>query len=145
MSKSKRRIPKPHEVPKAVIADLENVPAFGNSTAIEKRKLLAGVIRMVSSVVQLDRDFQQIDQRHENGQILAAEGREARKVRTAERAAGICRIYQRVRPSYPEGRAGNGAALAAVAEQYGSAGDRRTPITKQAIRKILKRSGIPCR
>lgn len=97
-------------------------------------------------VARLERQSRLLEQRRENGQILAEEGREARKPITDRRAAEICRLYKRVRRSHAPGRAGNGETLAEVARQFGPASpDRESNITTAAIRKILKRCGVPCR
>ena len=97
-------------------------------------------------VAQLERQTRLLEQRRENGQILAPEGRAARKPKTDTRAAEICRLYKRVRRSHAPGRTGNGETLAEVARQFGPAApDRESDITTTAIRKILKRCGVPCR
>jgi hypothetical protein len=96
-------------------------------------------------VARLERQTRILEERRDNGQSLAEEGRAARKPITDRRAAEICRRYKRVRPSFPPGRAGNGKALAEVARQFGPLPGRESDITKTAIRKILKRCGVPCR
>lgn len=88
------------------------------------------------------RDAKIAEQRRDNGQTLAEEGRAARKPRTDRRADRICTLYRRIRPVSRT----NGEALAEVARQFGPAApDRKSDITVQAIRKILKRCGVLCR
>jgi hypothetical protein len=96
-------------------------------------------------VARLERQTRLLEQRRENGQILAEEGRAARKPKTDTRAAEICRLYKRVRRSHAPGRTGNGETLAEVARRFGPLPGRESDITKTAIRKILKRCGVPCR
>lgn len=118
----------------------------------EVREILKEVVATGLSVAEqqrfmesLEKRIRLLEQRRENGQILAEEGREARRQKAEARAAKICRLYKTVRKSYADGRAGNGKTLAEVARQFGSPSDRERPITVQAIRKILKRCGVPCR
>ena len=96
-------------------------------------------------VARLERQTLLLEQRRENGQILAEEGRAARKVKTDRQADRICKLYRRIRDRHPPGRRGNGAALEAVSRQFGSLPGKDKPITVQAIRKILKRCGESCR
>jgi len=96
-------------------------------------------------VALLERQTRLLEQRRDNGQILAEEGRAARKPATDKRADRICRLYSRIRPQHPAGGRGNGAALAAVATQFGPLPRCDKPITTKAIRLILKRRGVPCR
>lgn len=80
-----------------------------------------------------------LEQRRENGELLAAEGRAVKAKIDNERAAMVCQLYKAVRPSFPEGRKGNGSAHRRVAERF----EQRTgkSITVRAVREILKRSG----
>ncbi len=96
-------------------------------------------------VERLEKKTRLLRQRRENGQILAEEGRAALKPITDRRAAEVCRIYKRVRPSFPPGKRGNGAAVAEVARQCGPVPGRNSDITTTAIRKILKRCDVSCR
>lgn len=84
-------------------------------------------------------------QRQENGQLLAAEGREKRKAIATRRAATICRLYKKYRHTYPSGRAGNAKTLRKVCRLHGPLPGKDNPITVQAVRAILKKSGIRCR
>lgn len=132
-------------IPPEILADLKKVPAFSERTAGEQKKMLVHLYRVVETLALIDHDLKVFQQRRENGQILAEEGREARKPKTETRAAKICRLYKKVRKSHAPGRAGNGETLAEVAHQFGPLPGKESPITVQAIRKILKRSGVPCR
>jgi hypothetical protein len=80
-----------------------------------------------------------LEQRRENGELLAAEGRAVKAENDKERAAMVCKLYKAVRPSFPEGRKGNGPAHRTVAGRF----EQRTgkSITVRAVREILKRSG----
>ena len=86
-----------------------------------------------------------LKQRRENGAILAEEGRAARKPNDDARADRICKLYRRIRSAHPRGKRGHGAAIADVSRRFGPLPGREKPITVQAIRKILKRCGVPCR
>lgn len=96
-------------------------------------------------VARLEKKIRLLEQRRENGQILAEEGRAALRAEADRRAEKVCRIYRRIRERHPPGRLGNGAALAEVSRQIGPLHDRNKPLTVQAIRNILKRRGVPCR
>jgi hypothetical protein len=118
----------------------------------EVLEILKGAVANLSVAEQrrftdsLNERIRLLEQQRENCQILAEEGRAARKPITDRRAAEICRIYKRVRRSHAPGRTGNGETLAEVARQFGPAApDRESDITTAAIRKILKRCGVPCR
>lgn len=138
-------MPTLREVPPEIIANLQKVPEFAERTAVEQRKLLAFLFRIAGTLVQLERDGALVDQRHENGLMLAEEGRAARKQKTDRQADRVCKLYRRIRDKHPPGKRGNGAALQAVSHQFGSLPGKDKPITVQAIRKILKRCGVPCR
>jgi hypothetical protein len=96
-------------------------------------------------VARLERQTRILEERRDNGQSLAEEGRAARKSQTDRHAEKVCRIYKRIRPSFPPGRAGNGAALAEVSRRASSSPGYEKPMTKQGIRKLLRRCGVPCR
>lgn len=96
-------------------------------------------------VARLERQAEVLEQRRENGELVAEEGRAALKEENDARADRVCKLYRRIRPSHPSGKRGNGAAVAEVARQIGPLFDRKKPITVQAVRKILKRRGVPCR
>jgi hypothetical protein len=96
-------------------------------------------------VARLERQNRILEERRDNGQSLAEEGRAARKSQTDRHAEKVCRIYKRIRPSFPPGRAGNGAALAEVSRRASSSPGYEKPMTKQGIRKLLRRCGVPCR
>lgn len=91
------------------------------------------------------RDAKIAEQRTENGELLAAEGRAAKKTADDRRANRICKLYRRIRERHPAGKRGNGATLEAVSRQFGPLPGRDKPITVHAIRKALKRCGVPCR
>lgn len=96
-------------------------------------------------VARLERQTRLLEQRRENGQILAEEGRAARKRKTDRQADRVCKLYRRIRERHPPGKRGNGAALEAVSRQLDPLPGRDKPITVRAIRNILKRRGVPCR
>jgi hypothetical protein len=96
-------------------------------------------------VARLKQQTRLLEQRRENGQILAEEGRAARKPKTDRRADRICKLYRRIRPAHPPGKRGNGAAVAEVARRHGPLPGKEKPITTTAVRKTLKRCGVPCR
>ena len=98
-----------------------------------------------SLVARLDKQTRLLEQRRENGEILAAEGREKRKPKTDARTKRLCSLYKRLRPQYPKGRQGNGLTLKEVSREFGPLPDKDRAITVQAIRKALKRGGIDCR
>jgi hypothetical protein len=98
-----------------------------------------------SLIARLDKQTRLLEQRREGGEILAAEGREKRKVKTDARTTRLCKLYKRLRSQHPAGRQGNGLTLSEVAREFGSLPDKHKPITVQAIRKALKRGGIDCR
>ncbi len=87
------------------------------------------------------RDAKIAEQRRDGGESLAEEGRAALKPENDARADRICNLYRRIRPTSPT----NGAAIEAVSRQFGPLPGKEKPITVQAIRKILKRRGVPCR
>jgi hypothetical protein len=124
---------------------LEQIESPGFVVALERLFGLISEPEQKRFIAEMQRLIEQQTQRQENGQILAEEGRAARKPKTETRAAAICRIYKRVRPSFPPGRVGNGATLEEVSRRFGSMPGRDKSITKQGIRKILKRCGVPCR
>ncbi len=92
-------------------------------------------------VARLERQTLLLEQRRDNGESLAEEGRAAKKQNDDARADRVCKLYRRVRPAHRT----NGAALEAVSRQFGPLPGKGKPITVQAIRKILKRRGVPCR
>lgn len=139
------RMPKIREIPPEIMAGLEKRPEFAERTGVEQRKILAWMIRIAWVVAQAERDNALSKQRQENGQILAEEGRSARKQKTDRQAERVCKLYRKIRNQHPPGRRGNGAALQAVSDQFGSIPGKDKPITVQAIRKILKRCGVSCR
>lgn len=139
------RIPKVREIPPEIIAGLKSRPEFAERTGAEQRKILEWMIRIAWVVSQAERDDALSKQRQENGQILAEEGRAARKQKTDRQAERVCKLYRKIRNQHPAGRRGNGAALQAVSDQFGSLPGKDKPITVQAIRKILKRCGVSCR
>lgn len=96
-------------------------------------------------VARLERQTLLLEQRRDNGESLAEEGRAALKAENDARADRVCKLYRRVRPMHPAGKRGNGAAVAEVARQIGPLFDRKKPITTTAVRNILKRRGVPCR
>ena len=96
-------------------------------------------------VARLERQNLLLEQRRDGGESLAEEGRAALKPENDARADRVCKLYCRIRLAHPPGKRHNGAALKEVSRQFGPLRDRREPITVQAIRKILKRCGIPCR
>lgn len=98
-----------------------------------------------SLIARLDKQTRLLKQRREGGEILAAEGREKRKVKTDARTTRLCKLYKRLRSQYPRGRQGNGLTLKAVSREFGKLPDKDKAITVQAIRKALKRGGIDCR
>jgi len=96
-------------------------------------------------VARLERQARLLEQRRDGGESLAEEGRAALKPENDARADRVCKLYRKIRDGHPPGRRGNGAAVAEVARQIGPLFDRDKPITTTAIRKILKRRGVPCR
>jgi hypothetical protein len=98
-----------------------------------------------SLITRLDKQTRLLEQRREGGEILAAEGREKRKVKTDARTTRLCKLYKRLRSQYPRGRQGNGLTLKAVSSEFGKLPEKDKAITVQAIRKALKRGGIDCR
>jgi hypothetical protein len=125
----------------SVLVDLvEEVVKAGFEFAVKRYRS-----EVADLVARLERQTRILEERRDNGQSLAEEGRAARKPRTDRRAAEICRLYKRVRRAHAPGRVGNGEALAEVARQFGPLPGRDSDITKTAIRKILKRCGVPCR
>ena len=125
----------------SVLVDLvERVVKAGFEAAVERYRS-----EVADLVARLERQTRILEERRDNGQSLAEEGRAARKTKTDRHAEKVCRIYKRVRPSFPSGPKGNGAALADVSRRAGPSPGFEKPMTKQGIRKILKRCGIPCR
>jgi hypothetical protein len=139
------RMPKVREIPPEIIAGLKNRPEFAERTDAEQRKILEWMIRIAWVVSQAERDDALSKQRNENGQLLAVEGRAARKQKTDRQAERVCKLYNRIRCQHPPGRRGNGLTLQAVSHQFGPLPSKDQPITVQAIRKILKRCGVSCR
>jgi hypothetical protein len=119
---------------------VEEVIRAGFEAAVERYRS-----EVADLVARLERQTRILEERRENGQILAAEGRAARKPKTDRHAEKVCRIYKRVRPSFPPGRAGNGAALVEVSRRAGPSPGYEKPMTKTGIRKLLGRCGVPCR
>jgi len=125
----------------SVLVDLvERVVKAGFEAAVERYRS-----EVADLVARLERQTRILEERRDNGQSLAEEGRAARKTKTDRHAEKVRRIYKRVRPSFPSGPKGNGAALADVSRRAGPSPGFEKPMTKQGIRKILKRCGIPCR
>ena len=125
----------------SVLVDLvERVIRAGFEAAVERYRS-----EVTDLVARLERQTRILEERRDNGQSLAEEGRAARKTKTDRHAEKVCRIYKRVRPSFPSGPKGNGAALADVSRSAGPSPGFEKPMTKQGIRKILQRCGIPCR
>jgi hypothetical protein len=122
----------------SVLVDLvERVVQAGFAAAVNRYRS-----EVADLVARLERQTRILEERRDNGQSLAEEGRAARKPRTDRRADRICKLYRQIRPASRT----NGAALAEVARRFGPAApDRKSDITVQAIRKILKRCGVPCR
>jgi hypothetical protein len=69
-----------------------------------------------------------------------AEGRAAKAVIDARRAALICELYKSVRSSFPAGRKGNGEANRRVAERY----EMQTgeAVTDRTVRDTVKKAGL---
>lgn len=142
---NQNRMPKVREIPPDLIAGLKKHSEFADRTDADQKKMLEWMIRIAWVVAQAERDDALSRQRHENGQMLAEEGRAARKQKTDRQAERVCKLYRKIRTQHPPGRRGNGAALQAVSDQFGSLPGKDKPITVQAIRKILKRCGVSCR
>jgi hypothetical protein len=81
-----------------------------------------------------------LEQRKEHGELLAAEGRAAKAVIDRDRADLICRIYTAIRPSFPDGRKGNGLAHRAVAERYEMR--TRQTVSERTVRDTVKKAGL---
>jgi hypothetical protein len=125
----------------SVLHDLvEQIAAIAFRTAADRYRP-----EIAALVARLEKQTRLLEQRRENGELLAAEGRAAKKSDDDRRADRVCKLYSRIRPTHPTGKRGNGAALEAVSRQSAPLTGRGKPLTKQAIRKILKRRGIPCR
>lgn len=110
--------------------------------AIEAFRIAADRYRpeIAALVARCEKQTRLLEQRRDNGESLAEEGRAARKLLADRRADRVCKLYRRIRPTSRT----NGAALAAVSRQFGPLPGRDKPITVKAIRKILKRCGVPC-
>jgi hypothetical protein len=89
---------------------------------------------------ELERQWNMIADKRDNGEVLAEEGRAAKAPNDAARAKRICSLYRRIRPSQPDGSRGNGAAIRDVAKRYQSQTGKS--ITPRGVREILKRHGI---
>jgi hypothetical protein len=98
-----------------------------------------------SLIARLDKQTRLLEQRRENGEILAEEGRKKRKPITDKRTADICRRYVKVRKAFATGSRGNGSALREVCRRVGSLPGRDNQITVQAVRDALKRGGVVCK
>jgi hypothetical protein len=142
---TKKRLATFRGVPPEVIRGLHEVPAFAESTLTEQRKMLAFMLKIVNTVASLDRDGRILEQRRENGEMLAEDSRAKRKPITDKRTADLCRLYQKLRKSFDAGGRGNGAALREVCRRYGSLPGREKQITVQAVRDALKRGGVVCK
>ncbi len=80
-----------------------------------------------------------IDQ-EEHSEMLAAEGQAVKAENDKERSAKVCKLYESVRPSFPEGPKGNGDAHRAVKERFEATTDKS--ITVKTVRNILKKAGL---
>jgi hypothetical protein len=122
----------------SVLLDLvERVVQAGFAAAVERYRS-----EVADLVARLERQNRIREERRENGELVAPAGRAARKPDDDARADRVCKLYRRIRPASRT----NGEALAEVARQHGRATpNRKSDITVQAIRKILKRRGVPCR
>jgi hypothetical protein len=118
--------------------DWQNLGAFLDS-AIMKGFFLA-LVRYSEHLASVAEVSQFLQDRAENGEMATAEMREKKKKPDAERADIVCKLWGRVRSSFPDGRWGNNPALKAVAERY--KGLKHSSISTRAIRNILKRRGI---
>ena len=119
---------------------VEQTAAVGFRLGVERYRT-----EIAALVARLEKQIRLVEQRRENGEFLAEEGRAALQAEADHRADEVCQIYTRIREQHPPGRLGNGAALAEVSRRFGRLPNRDKPITVQAIRKILKRRGISCR
>jgi hypothetical protein len=116
---------------------VERVVQAGFAAAVERYRS-----EVADLVARLERQNRIREERRENGELVAPAGRAARKPDDDARADRVCKLYRRIRPASRT----NGEALAEVARQHGPATpNRKSDITVQAIRKILKRCGVPCR
>ena len=88
---------------------------------------------------RVEKALRLLAEREEHHELLAAEGRAAKAENDKERAARVCKLYKAVRPSFPEGRKGNGPAHRRVAERYQM--QTGESVTVRTVREILKRSG----
>jgi hypothetical protein len=79
-------------------------------------------------------------EQEENGEMLAAEGRAAKAVNDRRRADLIRRLYKSVRPSFPDGRKGNGLAHRAVAERYETQTDES--VSERTVRDTVNKAGL---
>lgn len=122
----------------SVLVELvEEVVRAGFEAAVERYRG-----EVADLVARLERQTRILEERRDNGQSLAEEGRAARKPNDDRRADRVCKLYRRIRPVSRT----NGEALAEVARQHGPATpNRKSDISEEAIRKILKRCGVPCR
>lgn len=154
---TKKRRPLPNGIPDRLRSKMRDNVAqavcllIGRPEFVQVLELLQEVGKTLSAAEQkrfaesVRQRIKLLEQRRENCELLAPEGRAAKKPDDEARADRVCKLYRRIRPSHPSGKRGNGAAVADVARQIGPLFDRKKPITVQAVRKILKRRGVPCR
>jgi hypothetical protein len=89
---------------------------------------------------RVEKALRRLLDQEEHLEIFQAEGRAAKAEEDSRRADLICKLYKSVRPSFPEGRKGNGPANRLVAERY----EMKTgkSVTVRTVRDTVNKAGL---
>ena len=89
---------------------------------------------------RVEKALRRLTEQEEHLEIFQAEGQAAKAENDKRRAALVCKLYKSVRPSFPEGRRGNGLAHRLVVERF----EMRTgeSITVRTVRDTVSKAGL---
>ncbi len=89
---------------------------------------------------RVEKALRRLAEQEEHLELFAAEGRAAKAENDEQRAALICKLYKSVRPIFPPGRLGNGAAHRRVVERFNiTTGET---VTERTVRDTVKKAGL---
>jgi hypothetical protein len=89
---------------------------------------------------RVEKALRRLADQEEHLEIFRAEGQAVKAENDRRRADLICKLYKAVRPSFPEGRKGNGEANRAVAERFENQTGK--PVTVRTVRDTVNEAGL---
>jgi hypothetical protein len=124
----------------SVLVDLvERVVQAGFEAAVERYRS-----EVADLVARLQRKIRIREERRDNGESLAEEGRAVRSQNTSANDRILCTLYRSVRESFPSGGKGNTAAIDVVRQRHQRKTSRDRPVDRKTVRNALRRAGVPC-